>query len=476
MGFRLGLGVGCVGVICALLGACGQSTTDNDEGNGTGGTGEAGTGGASGVPSLPPHSYTGDCSGLPVDTECLSDECPVGVDFSVRCDVRDWAVPTLAVAPRADRAGAFLAVGGLDSAWFVSLEQDATTLFTSLPPYAGESFALSVGPAGDPWLMGAEEDPSLIDPLAEPLSELPMTVPDDSLRLFTHDADGTLHLDYLSDADTLTRLVRPAGSQEFEESSTVPWGTADWATATSAGSALLFALEYEAGVYLTLDSGSGPVALSEPIPNATRWITTAAPAIPLDASAGTDDFAIGMVHADRLYLWAGLPNAWTQTTVPLTPLTRQCWEDETGDAGDCPDQPCEQASEGVDPATVSLARTADGRLWAAWLYAFVDETQKYTLGCSTDDATICACPMQVTRGGTRAELVLVELDPLTGAAREALRVATADVEPSEAGNGSPLMRMSTLGNELALALRVKSSDGDPRLAHLRVLELDTSGL
>jgi hypothetical protein len=97
------------------------------------------------------------------------------------------------------------------------------------------------------------------------------------------------------------------------------------------------------------------------------------------------------------------------------------------DHTECSSPACTYVGEYVMPASLDLARTSDGRLWATWTEVHEDTESHYPV-VSDGDAVICG--QSHSRNDSTAQLVLAQIDLEAGTSTEVLRLDVPGVAPT----------------------------------------------
>jgi hypothetical protein len=445
------------------------------------GSGGVGSGAASGLAGAPSEvEYSGECTVETVPSTCAEDWF-VTSDVLVRCDVEDFGITGVRVAPVTDAGGVYVvATDRYEHFWFMTLGADGQGNFRELPAaFAGNTSELTLSPEGMPSLavderrrMAADWDHrvTVLDPLAD--AALEEVIGPGTVSTFEYDAAGTLHLGYLTEEGDLSTLTRNAGGA-FVASATWPFDPSDWWLHTADGQWLVLRrIEEDLEYTVTVDTGSETYALGSfpafEFPRLSR--------VPFPLPHGDDvppkGFVLGVDRDGKWSVLQSRPGQVLRLDLDLPPAPRSSCIVE--DHSHCPEESCEEVTDGVLPESVAFAQTSNGRLWAAWVHSKIDQSQTWGDSC-VSLPNGCLCPIDVTRDATRGEVVVAELFLEQGRLREVLRLDSKDIVLA-GGSGDRPLDLRAFGRDLALGVRVRWADSDdPRVA-LRVVRLDTNGL
>jgi len=459
----------CVVVYAVSVGGCGQ--TDSDGSGGSSGSGSAsGLAGNAGVEG----EYSGECSVEEAAPAC-GEDCPVTADLLVFCDASGFGRTGPRVTPRADGPGVHLVTAGDQQAWFVTARAGEPTDFMELPAgFEGEKILLTTTSDAQITLAAeTREGITLLDPLEEAATERPFTTEWQRPLTLDYDRSGSLGLAMRSDSDAVTAFVRSPGG-EFSTVSTWVWNDEVWPVYTEAGAWIEVRRSHDdEGSFLTADAGAGTYPLHTPLPGPLD-VLHAAPALPAPEDAVTDRYVVGALGNGALMIVENEGGDLRELEVSLpTYVHASCLDEHDGHTPDTCPETCEEVTDGVRYGGVGIASTHDGRIWAAWVHTFIDETQVYEDSCWSDDGSGCTCRTEVTRDDTRAEIVLAEVDLDEGEVREALRLSSENVEGFQALTDQ-MLDVRAFGTELAIGVRVRSSEHDMYRTPIRVIEVDTT--
>jgi hypothetical protein len=438
--------------------------------------------------------YTGECSIAVVDHSESCADCPIVNDLRIRCDDREFGAPGLRVAPAPDSDAIYVVTASSDYAWFGALTPDGGGALEELPElFDRKVLYLAQDPGGSPFI--ATDQTQVADDYAGGVVLYDALLGDEELVFdnpnkysplidVEFDSTGRAHLWIVTDApDERTEFIRGPGPDGTWSSTPAPVpGTTGWQryglTADGAPVAFDFA-ENPANTYrLFADEGMGAYAISTSFgaqyPGA--YAHTVPPALPTLESAGPR-YLVYSAHDTGFRVAAPTQDGFDELMIKTPGLVKfTCLDGYDGEPGSCPDT-CDEVSEGIYASQVAVARTQDGRVWAAYGLTHVDQTRVFTESC--DEEVGCWCNVDVTRDDSWGEIVLLRVDVGAGEAVEVMRVDTLDVELRNAfidfRESPKTFDMRAFGDALAIGVRVRHL-GESLVPDMRLLRIDTAQL
>lgn len=425
---------------------------------------------------------TAQCDGERVDhaDECGA-ACPITADVRVECDARGFGDPGLNVAPGTDATWLVTATG--DHALRLRIQPDGLDRVDPLPVGLGyKPLTLALDLDGHPVVTGGTAAPNREGSVmyvtgAEAAYEVEVFAESERTgRVFAteFDAEGVPHVWFGSDpSDGRAEATRdPDGAWTLRDAPLPGTSGYEWFTLTPDGASVGFDYVGDTGslAFAALIDGDTEVITSTEESSLERFFVAPGPTPAMDVE-GPD--YIGLVHEPEgaRVVWS-TPEGIQEVALSGTEWFAESCRDlnEDGLPGGCPDT-CEETGSGVQPGMLGVARTQDGRVWAAWARTQRDQTLSLSEACDVDG---CHCNRVAEREESVGEIVVVEIDLETLEVREAIRVMDTDPHTHGAflADARPF-HLRAFGTDLALGARVRLTD---RLSSpaMRVLRVDTT--
>lgn len=428
------------------------------------------------------------CAAEPVDHSADCGEgCPILFDARVTCDAYAFGDPGLRVAPAANST--VLVTSSDESAWMMHLRDDGMDAQILPEVMSRKTIHLALDAEGTPVLaadttqaLGFEGGVTVLlgegpDFETEDVYEGDVFAPVFNTEM---GSDGRLHVWFSSDPpEGRTESIRDANGEWTSRNAPVP-GTSGWQmfTVDSDGESVGFDfVEGAAGTWsLAALSGGATQTMSDFYPDypGARVSVAPPPMPPLEVEGPA--YVTLVEHDDGLRVsWPtddGFEEWPLEGTAPIAPTCVV----EADDDGNCFPKSCTEVGTGVEPIWSAIARTSDGRVWAAWMRTNLDLDLTFTASC--DPEVGCFCNSDVTRDDSWGELVLAEVDLETRELREAF--VLRDANPHGFGlfsseDSARALDLRAWGSELAIGTRVRDEGiFDP--GAIRVLRVDTASI
>jgi len=434
---------------------------------------------------------TGECTVSVVDhSQSCADGCPILSDLLVHCDDTAFGDRGLRVAPEPNADRLYFVTAGSNYAWFGALASDASGELEVLPEgFTGKFIALAQDPAGAPFAAADQTQfgPTyaggvVIRDLLDRSEELVFDAPDRYLPLldFEFDTQGRAHVWIKTVApDERRRFVRAAAGGWTSEPAPAP-GERRWKrfglTSEDAPVAFGFVESPTNDWRLHVDEGAGAYSIGSSF--GTRYPDAYALAVPPtlpSLAVGEPRYLRFSQSMTGFRVVAPTAEGYVERLIAKATAVEYDCPTEAAFKNGCP-QSCEELAVGLLDRQVAVARTSDGRIWAAWAVTHFDQTWVYTERC--DEEVGCWCETSVSRDDNWGEIVLAQVDVENGGVVEVLRVDTLDPELTGASTRSDEVArtfdMRAFDDRLAIGQRIRSVERGALAPDMRLLHIDTS--
>ncbi|MDI1480796.1 hypothetical protein [Polyangium sp. y55x31] len=401
--------------------AAGCGGPDEPPGAGGGGAGGGGGGGGSGGEPI-----TCSFEVASHDVGCPEGSCPITTDVEVRCTEREFGAAGLRVA--AAPTGTFLGTSSHGATYLFEITPSGGSRIEAFPMRLdATSMILAQDPSGAVYAVG---DETTIDGSTSPVgypNGLVLVRPDGSWFVketvadrddryvpvydFEIDPTGIAYVWYASEPPSGISVARRAVDGNFSSSPVPTIGEGSRFTIDASGAPVSLGF-IPNGSFYDLAYGDPPevlTGLSVPSPVA-KYRVTQAPASVL--GAGVEPFVAVVQHDVGLHVvWPSgqasdeIEVADTNVPAYVCPFTT---EYDLQNAT-CP-APCHETATGIENGAFAITRTADGKVWLAWIVSHLDYMRVYQKQCF-DSEQMCICGGLAEEVKTKNELVIARYDP-----------------------------------------------------------------
>ena len=407
-----------VGIVHVAAG-CGGS--DELPGAGEGGAGGGGGGGGSGGDPI-----TCSFEVASHDVGCPGGSCPITADVEVRCTEREFGAAGVRVAPAP--TGTFLGTSSHEGTYLFEITPSGGSRFDAFPMRLdATTMVLAQGPTGEVYAVG---DETTIDGSTSPIgypNGLVLVRPEGSgfvketvadrddryvpVHDFEIDPAGVAHVWYASDPPSGVSVAKRTVDGSFSSSAVQTVGEGSRFTIDAAGAPVSLGF-IPNGSFYDLAYGDPPEVLTGvSVPSvSTKYRVTQAPASVNGASV--EPFVAVLQHDVGLHVVWPEGQASDEIEIPGTNVPSYvcpATTDYDSQNGTCP-APCHETATGIENGAFAITRTADGKVWLAWIVSHLDYMRVYEKQCFDSD-TMCICSGVAEDVKTKNELVIARYEP-----------------------------------------------------------------